>query len=483
MRQQKSDAKRHGEFGLHNPWTSTHSFYANMGGFVFDIDDDDVPERDRFTMKHTRLTLTPRGFLLLAKCGFLPYISERDILDKSKADNVSKLLSLLQALWMLFQILGRLIARLPVTLLEVNTLAHIICAIIIYLLWWNKPKLITEPTKLKGEWVAPIFAYMYMSSHISGWRRARPGILKKYWKDPELSILAFNPPNLTCSTSPPSTSVPEVLINSNDAMGSPIIPSLQSNPSSGTLSLRPISALTNTDSTIDPAAILQDIESRLQSSQDLQAQRWSLAAKAMTLYPAIASRVTRRETRENIPSPGRLSMPSGSKKPTSSCSPTHTVTTYLEPMTEELIDTSIGNWARENLLRNMSGFVMGMIVWSASVLYGGMHLAAWNSFFPTPVERLLWRLSALCIASSGILWIFINLSAQSSPAIKAYWKRVESLRADIYSLVGLGSLATLCGLAYVFARLFLAVESLISLRLLPQGAFDTMQWSQVVPHL
>ncbi|KAI4126791.1 MAG: hypothetical protein LQ338_003576 [Usnochroma carphineum] len=121
----------------------------------------------------------PRGVALLAACGYLPKISREDILDKNKSDNVSKLLSVLQALWMLAQILSRLYSKLPITLLEVNTLAHIICATIIYALWWHKPKLINEPTKIRGDWVPPIAAYMFMSSQVSGWRRVRPGILKK----------------------------------------------------------------------------------------------------------------------------------------------------------------------------------------------------------------------------------------------------------------------------------------------------------------
>ena len=62
---------------------------------------------------------------LLAKCGHLPNVPEGDIADKSKANDLAKFLVVLQASWMLLQVLGRLIARLPVTLLEVNTVAHV----------------------------------------------------------------------------------------------------------------------------------------------------------------------------------------------------------------------------------------------------------------------------------------------------------------------------------------------------------------------
>ena len=73
--------------------------------------------------------------------------------------------------------------------------------------------------------------------------------------------------------------------------------------------------------------------------------------------------------------------------------------------------------------------------------------------------------------------------ARISKGFKEYWGKVESLKADWISLVGLGSLATLCGLTYVLARLYLVVEAFISLRNLPAAAFDTLQWTQLVPHL
>ena len=419
----------------------------------------------------------------MVKCGYLPKISEKDILDKSKTDNVSRLLSILQALWMLSQILGRLAVKLPITLLEVNTLAHIACAMIIYALWWNKPKMVNEPTRLKGEWAASICSYMYMSSQISGWRRHRPGILKKHWKDPELSILTFNSPE--SDQNRPGIRAETIETSSEgteDVLGTPLHSSLRTSLQHGTFSPRPIQALAEKEQ-LDEDELYRTLESRLESSRDFQEQRWALAAKAISTYPAIASRMKTRHVQARVSSCVQLSQSAQTGADIDDPWCNNRFVTYLEPLTEELVDDAIGNWARENLLRNVSGFVMGMILWSASMAYGGIHIAAWNSFFPTPVERLLWRCSALCIAASGLVWILINMSAHWSPAIKAYWKSVAALRADIVSLIGLGGLATLCGFAYVLARLFLVVESLISLRVLPKKTFETMQWTQLVPHL
>ena len=103
-------------------WTMTHSFFASTGGFAFEISDD---EAQYLPNGCKRLTLTARGVAFLASCGHIPNVSKADITDKSKANNVAKALVIIQASWMLVQVIGRLLAGLPVTLLEVNTIAHV----------------------------------------------------------------------------------------------------------------------------------------------------------------------------------------------------------------------------------------------------------------------------------------------------------------------------------------------------------------------
>jgi hypothetical protein len=108
-------------------WTRTHSFFACAGGFAFEIPNT-TPRRTPLFLPRScpkRLTLTARGVAVLAKCGHLPDVREEDIEDKSKASTLAKSLVVAQALWMLLQVLSRLIAQLPVTLLEVNTVAHV----------------------------------------------------------------------------------------------------------------------------------------------------------------------------------------------------------------------------------------------------------------------------------------------------------------------------------------------------------------------
>jgi hypothetical protein len=59
--------------------------------------------------------------------------------DLSKTNTVAKLIVFLQAAWIIVQVIGRFLSHLPVTILELHTAAHSVCAIIMYATWWHKP--------------------------------------------------------------------------------------------------------------------------------------------------------------------------------------------------------------------------------------------------------------------------------------------------------------------------------------------------------
>ena len=146
---------------LKRSWSLVQGFYATMGGFVFDASSPAIRDIIPYDPSRPYLTLTAKGLHLLGECGYLPDIDEEDIKDKSKSDGLTKLIAVAQAAWMIVQIVGRLISNQPVTLLEVNTMSHVLIAFAVYLLWWYKPQWISEPTKLEGEWTKPLVAYMY----------------------------------------------------------------------------------------------------------------------------------------------------------------------------------------------------------------------------------------------------------------------------------------------------------------------------------
>ena len=127
-------------------WTDTHSWFAIIGGFAFDI--SNAPETF-FPDGRRRLTITADGIQVIAKqwphllLQSLP--SSEDIRDKSKADGLAKVLACWQATWFCVQCIFRLSSGLTISLLELNVFGHAICALLIYIIWWGKPQDVTQP--------------------------------------------------------------------------------------------------------------------------------------------------------------------------------------------------------------------------------------------------------------------------------------------------------------------------------------------------
>ncbi|KAI9712050.1 MAG: hypothetical protein M1820_001759 [Bogoriella megaspora] len=146
----KSKSSKNGSPDTFKPLSLTYGFYVVMGGLVVDISDI-YDDRDC-------MTLTPSGVIELAKSSstkeFL--VEDKKIKDKSKADNLAKGLVLLQVLWASGQCISRYSLGYPVSVLEVHTLVHACCALLMYALWFRKPlnvreAMIVDSTKFKDE--------------------------------------------------------------------------------------------------------------------------------------------------------------------------------------------------------------------------------------------------------------------------------------------------------------------------------------------
>jgi len=156
-----------------HPWTIIHSFYAGMGGFVIETAD---PLEEPYISGSPHLSLGSRGVLFVARHGgHIPDVSKAFIFDRSKADKVGKCLVCLQAGWAIVECISRLVNHLPLTLLEINTLGHVLCALLMYLFWLRKPLDVNEATVLTGKWTRPMCAWLLMSNYLS-WGPKKPRI-------------------------------------------------------------------------------------------------------------------------------------------------------------------------------------------------------------------------------------------------------------------------------------------------------------------
>ena len=74
--------------------------------------------------------------------------TEAEIKDKGKSDWLAKSLVLLQTSWFVMQCIARAIEHLPVTHLEIVTLAYAAMNFVIYIFWWNKPLNVNRPIRV-----------------------------------------------------------------------------------------------------------------------------------------------------------------------------------------------------------------------------------------------------------------------------------------------------------------------------------------------
>ncbi|QYS99871.1 hypothetical protein H0G86_006989 [Trichoderma simmonsii] len=109
----------------------------------------------------------------------------------------------------------------------------------------------------------------------------------------------------------------------------------------------------------------------------------------------------------------------------------------------------------------------------SATLFGGIHLFAWNSRFPTDTEKLLWRISALMAIGVPYLYIatHIPLIGSTVTDIRRRMKRTRNIT--------LGYIA----IFYTPCRLFLVAESFRSLYYLPSEAFEATPAVMSIPHL
>ena len=122
-------------------WTMVHAFYADSGGFMLQSQDC-IP---------FPITAKQIKFLVQKKYISCPTITRKEIWDKSKADRLAKVIASLQAGWLVIQVTGRGMQRLPITLLELSTVALITCAGATMFFWFYKPLDVQTPTFLESK--------------------------------------------------------------------------------------------------------------------------------------------------------------------------------------------------------------------------------------------------------------------------------------------------------------------------------------------
>jgi hypothetical protein len=120
--------------------TETHFIFARMGGFQL------VSGKGKRRLKE-------RDFFSALMSGGIevPTITEGEIRDKSKGDDIAKAITLVQTLWFAIQAANCVAQGFPVTELELTTLGHVVLNVLICWCWWKKPLNVDYPVDLHAK--------------------------------------------------------------------------------------------------------------------------------------------------------------------------------------------------------------------------------------------------------------------------------------------------------------------------------------------
>lgn len=122
-----------------------------------------------------------------------------------------------------------------------------------------------------------------------------------------------------------------------------------------------------------------------------------------------------------------------------------------------------------------------------ALVYGGLHLVAWNAPFNTRIEGILLKISGISVASIGpVSIVYTGWHCGLAPYLRSH-RFNESTRLlirfeNITTWMGL-LLTTGYLLLYLFARVYLVVECFIEVAYLPESAFTTPVFTRYIPHL
>ncbi|KAJ3719162.1 hypothetical protein C8R42DRAFT_609486 [Lentinula raphanica] len=104
-----------------------------------------------------------------------------------------------------------------------------------------------------------------------------------------------------------------------------------------------------------------------------------------------------------------------------------------------------------------------------AMVFGAIHCAAWNFYFPTEAEQTLWRICAAVTTSIPLLIICYDYLGYT----------IEDTRIELPVEFALSFVI----LFYIFARWVLIVQAFIALRRLPSTAYETVEWVNLLPHI
>ena len=171
-----------------------------------------------------------------------------------------------------------------------------------------------------------------------------------------------------------------------------------------------------------------------------------------------------------------------------------TFTIHIQNFSMDDMKRDWDKYSDTSLLKVTGNFLLYLLRFfiPLTAAYGGIHLSAWNFEFPSRVESIIWRTACFIIIGSSfalLAWpswdyldsYFIHLYFDPGRRNRKYRRAVKVMKA-LNKGAGYGS-AGLLLLCYGASRIYLVVESFISLRHVPIGVYAAVPWVGNIPHV
>ncbi|KAK0124612.1 hypothetical protein ONS95_009561 [Cadophora gregata] len=471
----------------------TYAMFVVMGGIVVDI--------EHLHNRLKRATLTTNGLLLLGQHGHFFYVEPDAIADKSKANLLAKGLVCVQVLWVARQTIERKVAGLPISLLEYHTLVHVVCALVMYVLWFQKPYDIQYPTMVATDNFPEALAFIVASSKwkgYSGFRFTSHGLDRR-----NLSIHLEEDPEFTWFGTPTSSAS----ISTSQASGtSPLLaPQDQTSEDHWYQALQDDERLVQdkTNLVIIPAqetslnfslSYGQALRSGLGPDRHAFCDKLEISYKdKMRLDLAgnfISTTIDALDKSQPLPSttfndPRASRQKRWRKTPLLSTFRPGVIRAFGENLIAYRAENTAG-WTdlEQRIGAGAARIVLFMALFLVLSAYAVIHLVAGHTVFPTSIEAILWKNSCYTLLGGiGLAALFYvgDVTGFLDFIINVDFPNWLKRRTPYILFFGLLPVVVLL---YTSARMFIVVESFISLRHVPGGCIEHRnRVSRVVYHI
>ena len=548
--QHTSSRSSAGDLERTKTYTLSQAFFIVAGGLAIET---------KSFRKEPYLMVTPAGAVELARLGLLSPLEEEVISDKTKADPITKAIVCVQAAWFIVQCIARVAQHLPLTLLEIHTLAHVFIAMLMYLFWFPKPYNALSPFIITDPQVVQTAALFTLSN--SSLRKKKKSIRCVLRDDFDFPIIrsAFSGLSREAPSNDSGSSLHAKGLGTESAFDRQIkdehdLPDENQRAAEHVLTPHAdekdtLSADLNTAHHRDKSKASPTSQSNVDSCfEEIMVAGSSLALEQRTKSSEPNSGAQPQSANRNM-DPHNSILEQQSKERLSSNVDTSSGTndyhvditltlaqhgvqrlravkthftyfhnkdnsiqhrsTYLVPVIADLNETPgcrLSNTAGQSKDRSfLLSFVYDFLpsepaspwVWVLFISYGAFHLSAWNSHFPTPTERWMWRGAGLIIMGNPALGLIVYLSTALNKATDLHrgsnytqpWAIIlHSLGSMLNVIIRIVSLflAVIDVLALVAtagSRLYFLVEAFVSLRAPAPRIYETVGWTQFWPHM